>query len=230
MINMIQRLTKTYVQQKRLFVDAVYSSANLEEIAVTFAQTQDILNNVNVSKLTPIEINKVCCLRDAWEYMIEHINDSLDLGYLMNVHEIIARFDVPYQYLGRIMTDDVIISGTNWRPEVHGAEYYYKEIMKLLDNPNVTDRAVKTGLWLMRSQIFKDGNKRIGSFAINKILIENGKGIFKVPVELDGTFKQMLVSYYESNNADELAEWIYDNCLDGVSPVKVKEKAENYQK
>lgn len=45
--------------------------------------------------------------------MIEHINDSLDLEYLMNVHEIIARFDVPYSYLGRIMTDDVIISGTN---------------------------------------------------------------------------------------------------------------------
>ena len=126
------------------------------------------------------------------------------------------------------VTNGVIISGTNWRPEVHGAEYYHKEIMKLLDNPNVTDRAVKTGLWLMRSQIFKDGNKRIGSFAINKILIENGKGIFKVPVEIDGTFKQMLVSYYESNNADELAEWIYDNCLDGVNPVKVKEKAENY--
>ena len=34
--------------------------------------------------------------RMTWEYMIEHINDSLDLGYLMNVHEIIARFDVPY--------------------------------------------------------------------------------------------------------------------------------------
>ena len=54
------------------------------------------------------------------------------------------------------MTDDVIISGTNWRPEVHGAEYYHKEIMKLLDNPNVTDKAVKTGLWLMRSQIYKE--------------------------------------------------------------------------
>ena len=97
------------------------------------------------------------------------------------------------------MTDDVIISGTNWRLEVHGAEYYHKEIMKLLDNPNVTDRAVKTGLWLMRSQIFKDGNKRIGSFAINKILIENGKGIFKVPVELDGKFKQMLATVYKGN-------------------------------
>lgn len=41
------------------------------------------------------------------------------------------------------MTDDVIISGTNWRPEVHGAEYYHKEIMKLLDNPNVTDQGSK---------------------------------------------------------------------------------------
>lgn len=56
------------------------------------------------------------------------------------------------------------------------------------------------------------------------------KGIqrFKVPVHLHGTFKQMLVSYFESNNADELAEWVYDNCIDGVNPVKVKEKAENY--
>jgi len=45
---------------------------------------------------------------------------------------------------------------------------------------------------------------------------------------LNGSFKQMLVSYYESNNADELAEWVYDNCLDVVNPVKVKEKAENY--
>ena len=47
---------------KRLLVDSVYSSANLEGIAVTFAQTQDILNNVNVSQLTPKDINKVLLL------------------------------------------------------------------------------------------------------------------------------------------------------------------------
>lgn len=97
--------------------------------------------------------------------------------------------------------------------------------MELQDNPNITDRAIRTGLWLMRCQVFKDGNKRIGSFAINKILIENGKGIFKVPVELDGTFNQMLVSYYESNNEDELTTCIYNNCLDGVN--KVKDDVEN---
>ena len=68
----------------------------------------------------------------------------------------------------------------------------------------------------MRCQVFKDGNKRIGSCAINKILIENGRG----------TFKQMLVSYYESNNADELASWICDNCLDGVNKIQVQDDIE----
>ena len=44
---------------KRTLVDAIYKSANLEGIAVTYAQTIDILNNVNVASLKPAEINKV---------------------------------------------------------------------------------------------------------------------------------------------------------------------------
>ena len=45
---------------KRMLVDSIYKSANLEGIAVTFAQTNDILNNVNVGSLKPNEIRKVC--------------------------------------------------------------------------------------------------------------------------------------------------------------------------
>ena len=69
----------------------------------------------------------------------------------------------------------------------------------------------------MRTQPFKDGNKRVSSFIINKILIENGKGIFNVPIELEGTFKQMLVNYYESDDSDILADWIAKNCLQGTT-------------
>ena len=59
---------------KRLLVDVVYKSANLEGMAVTFAETNDILNDVNVQNIKPSEISKVCNLRDAWKYFIEHIN------------------------------------------------------------------------------------------------------------------------------------------------------------
>lgn len=68
-------------------------------------------------------------------------------------------------------------------------------------------------------QPFKDGNKRVGSYAINKILIQNGKGIFNVPVELDGTFKQKLVEYYMSNDNSELKRFIIEKCLNGTTKV-----------
>lgn len=71
----------------------------------------------------------------------------------------------------------------------------------------------------MRTQLFKDGNKRIGSFAINKILISNGRGIFNVPVEKGGTFKQLLVNFYESNDSREIEDWIISNCLEGTTKV-----------
>ena len=165
---------------KRLLVDSIYKSANLEGIAVTFAQTIDILNDINVDKIKPSEIGKVCCLRDAWNY----------------------------------------ISGTSWRPEIPIPEKLHKELLNMLKIENCTDRALTIMLWIMRTQFFKDGNKRVATLIANKILIENGCGIFSVPVELDGTFKSMLVLYYETNNMNELKEWLYNNCIDGINQTK----------
>lgn len=201
---------------KRILVDSVYQQANLEGIGVTFAETQDILNNVNVASLTPAEVSKVCCLRDGWKYLIDNIDQPADLVFIEAMHEIVARFDVPYQYLGRLRGEDVIISGTKWRPSLPDADKIFMKMKEKATDGHVTDYALETGLWLMRCQPFKDGNKRIGSFVINKILIENGRGIFNVPVELDGRFKQYLVDFYESNDTGFLKQWIYDNCLEGV--------------
>lgn len=205
---------------KRIMVDSIYKQANLEGIAVTFADTQSILNNVNIEHVTPTDISKVCCLRDGWNYLFDHIDDTVDLVFLEATHELTARFDVPYQYLGKLRNEEVMISGTDWRPEIPNADKIYRDLQDLNKIECITDRALSIGLYVMRSQMFKDGNKRVGSFAVNKILIANGKGIFNVPVKLDGLFKQKLVDYYESNENEELKSWIVENCLDGVNPIK----------
>lgn len=204
---------------KRLLVDSVYKSANLEGIAVTFAQTVDILNDVNVDNIKPSEIGKVCSLRDAWQYVLNNINANLDLAFLENVHEYVTKTELDYKYVGTIRVDDVLISGTSWRPEIPVPEVLHAQLLELMKIPNATDRALSVMLWIMRSQIFKDGNKRVANLIANKILIENGVGIISVPVELDGTFKSLLVKYYESNDDVELKQWIYDNCIDGVNKV-----------
>lgn len=205
---------------KRVLVDSVYKQANLEGIAVTYAQTIDILNNVNADSLTPKDINKICCLRDGWHYLLDNLDTPINLAYIEKIHEIIARFDVDYKYLGVPRTSDVMISGTSWRPAIPNFEKVHNELMEHLKNPNVTDRAIRTGLWLMRVQPFQDGNKRVGSYLINRILIENGKGIFNVPVEKDGQFKTMLVKYYETDNADQILEFCVKECIDGINEIK----------
>ena len=202
---------------KRIMVDSIYKQANLEGIAVTFADTQSILNNVTIEHVTPTDMSKICCLRDGWNYLFDHIDDTVDLVFLEATHKLTARFDVPYQYLGKLRNEEVMISGTDWRPEIPNADKIYRDLQDLNKIECITDRALSVGLYVMRSQMFKDGNKRVGSFAANKILIANGKGIFNVPVKLDGLFKQKLVDYYEN---EELKSWIVENCLDGVNPIK----------
>lgn len=140
--------------------------------------------------------------------------------FLEATHELTARFDVPYQYLGKLRNEEVMISGTDWRPEIPNADKIYRDLQDLNKIECITDRALSVGLYVMRSQMFKDGNKRVGSFAANKILIANGKGIFNVPVKLDGRLNKKLVDYYESNENEELKSWIVENCLDGVNPIK----------
>lgn len=207
---------------KRTLVDAIYKSANLEGIAVTYAQTIDVLNNVNVASLKPSEISKVFCLRDAWHYTLDHINDDMNLAFLEEIHALVARADVEYYELGKIRTSDVLISGTMWRPELPDAEKLHNEMMEIMKKPCNTDKALTLMLWIMRNQIFKDGNKRVATIAANKVLVENGCGIVAVPVELDGTFKQMLVEFYESNDNTAIRKFLYEKCVDGLNPVKKK--------
>ena len=208
---------------KRILVDSVYQQANLEGIGVTFADTQDILNNVNVESINPKDISKVCCLRDGWKYLLDNIDRPVDLIFLEDIHNLVARFDVDYRYLGKIRTDEVIISGTAWRPEIQTNEAIDCLCDKLanIDRANITDYAIELGLYIMRMQPFKDGNKRVGSYAINKVLIENGKGIFNVPVEMDGKFKQQLVDFYVSNDTIVLKKFISENCITGTTKVDI---------
>lgn len=202
---------------KRILVDAIYKQANLEGIAITYAQTVDILNNVNVGSVAPNDINKVCCLRDAWKYVLDDIDSEVDLAFIETVHELVARFDVDYRELGKIRCEDVLISGTSWRPEIPSTDRLFEMLETMKNIPVATDRALKTGLAVMRIQPFKDGNKRVASFVINKLLIANGRGLFNVPVELDGTFKQLLVQYYETDCWDDILIFMRDHCLQGTT-------------
>lgn len=70
--------------------------------------------------------------------------------------------------------------------------------------------------WIQRSQMFKDGNKRVANLVTNKEMIRLGQGILSVPVEKIGEYFSILIKFYETNDYTEIKKWIYDNCIDGV--------------
>ena len=64
--------------------------------------------------------------------------------------------------------------------------------------------------------MFLDGNKRVANLIANKEMIKHGQGIIAIPVEKIGEYFTKLIHYYETNDMQEIKEWIYIHCIDGV--------------
>ena len=71
-------------------------------------------------------------------------------------------------------------------------------------------------LYLMRKQMFLDGNKRTSMLAANQVMISNVKGIISIPIEYQRDFTGLLVKYYETGEMLKITDFVYDNCIDGM--------------
>jgi len=200
---------------KRKIIDNIYKSANLEGIAVTFADTVEFFNNVNSGKISIDNMLKLKGLKDAWEYILNTVDEELTIDYIKKIHfEICKGQNVTP--LGEFREKGVGITGTDWRPKLPSECDYESELNKILDNKDKLDMIINLFCWIQRSQMFQDGNKRVANLVANKEMIKNGLGILNVPVELIGIYFTHLVKYYETNDNKTLKEFIYNNCLDGL--------------
>ena len=200
---------------KRKLVDNIYKSANLEGIAVTFADTYAFMNNVNTGNISVDDMLKLKGLKDGWEYVINHVNEELTIDFIKKIHFEVCKGQNIYP-LGEIRDKGVGITGTSWRPKLPSECDYDKELKEILSNKNKLERCIDLFCWIGRSQMFLDGNKRVANLIANKEMIKNGQGIIAVPVEEIGNYLTKLIRYYESGDNAELKEWIYENCIDGV--------------
>ena len=200
---------------KRKLVDNIYKSANLEGIAVTFADTYSFMNNVNTGKISIDDMLKLKGLKDAWEYVLNTIDEELTIDYIKKVHFEICKGQ-NITPLGNFRDRGVGITGTSWRPKLPEECNYTKDLQEILNSPHKLEKCINLFCYLQRSQMFIDGNKRVANLIANKEMIRNGQGIISIPVDKIGDYLTRLIKYYETNNNKELTEWIYNNCIDGL--------------
>ena len=117
---------------------------------------------------------------------------------------------------GYLRNVPVSIGGTTWKPDIPMESQIKEEMAEIVKIDSPTDRALTLMLYLVRKQMFLDGNKRTSMLAGNHVMISNGCGIISVPIELQPTFTGMLIQFYETNDMREIKQFLYENCLDGI--------------
>ena len=200
---------------KRKLIDNIYKSAILEGIAVTFADTYSFMNNVNTGNISIDDMLKLKGLKDAWEYVLNTIDEELTIDYIKKIHFQVCKGQNIFP-LGDFRDKCVGVTGTSWRPKLPIECNYEKELKDIMSISNDLDRCISLFCWIQRSQMFLDGNKRVANLVANKEMIRYGQGIIAVPVEKIGEYFVLLINYYETNDMTCIKEWIRNNCVDGI--------------
>lgn len=200
---------------KRNIIDNIYAGARMEEINVTFLQVKKILEGINVLNLKIDEIQCILNLRDAWKYVINNIKEEFNINFICKINELVARSE-SIEW-GVLRSGNVQITGTEYIPDVPEEEVVKKQIAEILKIKNTTERAIEYMLYGMRSQLFWNGNKRTSMICANKIMIENGNGIIKVSDNKLEEFNTLLSEFYTSNDKVKIKQFIFDNCIDGIT-------------
>lgn len=198
---------------KRTLADNIYRAAKLEGLAVTFAQTINVIENI-ATDVRPSDINDIINLKNGWKYILDNLDLDLDLGLIKNCHAYIGRgMDISLCEIGEFRQSSVGVSGTTWRPRTPNTETLHQELLKINNIENVVDRGIVLYCWIMRNQMFRDGNKRVASLVANFELIKNGAGIISVPEQHIADFRMKLVEYYESNDIHIIKQFLEHKCL-----------------
>lgn len=202
---------------KKKWDENVYCGMKMENRAVTFPQTQTILNGVNVPNVQLDDIQAILNMRDAWKFLLGTVNEEVTFEYWCKLNEYIARNEA--LEWGKLRTGIVGISGTDYEPPIPNKEKTIEELKSILStsNDSATDKALEAFVWGTRGQFFWDGNKRTSLMLANKILVSSGSGIMTITDKYMEQFNTILLNYYNTGKSEELKQFLYENAIQGMT-------------
>ena len=198
---------------KRNLVHVIYRQAVLEGVAVTFLDTETIIEGGVTSNISANDIQKINNLKHAWQLILDEgvaLSPS-DFNLLCLINRLVE--EGFYYNAGMLRSVPVSIGGTSWKPELPIESVVKEQIASILDLEDVYERALGALLYITKKQIFIDGNKRTSVIFANHILISQGAGMIMIPEEWVPEYKRLLIQYYETDTTDEIKSFLQDHCL-----------------
>ena len=191
----------------------IYDQAVLEGISTTFPDTEAIIDNGKVNNMSTEDVMKIINLKHAWEFILD--KDVILSSTNYYVSQYIAKLINEGFYFegGRIRQVPVNIGGSTYKPPLPIEGAVREKINNIIDSTSDDiDKAIDLTLFIMKTQVFIDGNKRTAILLANHYLISKGKGLLAVPFELVPEFKKLLIGYYEDYDTDSIKEFLKEKC------------------
>lgn len=198
---------------KRHLVDTIYKQAILEGVATTFADTESIIEGGKVNNMTSEDVMKIVNLKHAWEFILNKnvIQSQTNFALLCEINRFVQ--EGFYYSAGKVRSTPVSITGTDWTPDLPIESVIKEELDDIFNGVlDDIDKAIELLLYVMRKQIFIDGNKRTAVIFANHYLISKGKGIIVIPAELADEYKNLLIGYYERKDNKKIKEFLKKKC------------------
>ena len=195
---------------KRMLVDSIWKSANLEGLGTNFPKTEAILANAPTTTKTE-EVLFVINMKRAWQFLLDNLEYRNCIMLLREFDKIVG--ELMFSYAGEIRTIPVQIGGTSWEPEMPHTGIIMDSIKEIEQIEDVELRALKYFCYIARTQMFIDGSKRVAQLMANKVLIENNVGIFQIPIEKLEEFKGMLIEFYETGDDRKIVGFMREFCI-----------------
>ncbi len=194
---------------RKNMVNTIFKQAVLEGIATTYADTETIIEGGKVRDMTATDILKVVNLKHAWELILNKgvITSPTNFALLCDINRLIEQGF--YYNAGKLRSTPVSIGGTNWKPELPIESQIRDDLDKLINSKlDIVDKAIELLLYVMKKQIFLDGNKRTAVIIANHLLISHAKGLIAIPNENVDTFRDLLIDYYEGKDEIYIKEFL----------------------
>lgn len=115
---------------KKKWDENVYCGMKMENRAVTFPQTQTILNGINVPNVQLDDIQAILNMRDAWKFLLNTVSEEVTFEYWCKLNEYIARNEA--LEWGKLRTGTVGISGTDYEPPIPNRKITEEELRNIL--------------------------------------------------------------------------------------------------
>lgn len=192
----------------------IYNQAVLEGVGTTFPQTEEIINNGLVNNVAANDVQKILNLKHAWEFITDEDVASCpsDLSILTNIAKLVN--EGFFSNGGKLRQVPVTIGGTSYVPSLP-IEVDVKETIRNITNSNESEiiKAIKLALYVMKAQLFDDGNKRTAILFACHFLISNGKGLLVIPENDVKEFKDLLIKYYEGTDENLIIDFMEEKCI-----------------